>query len=76
MLFTPLKQRKGLEILNYSPLACKSPCRAVINPYWYLRCVVWLSILTRVIVQPNRYQCWVVDMLNVLSEEPAAFPLS
>jgi protein transport protein SEC23 len=33
-LYTPLKEKTdGTPILGYEPVACKPPCRAVLNPY-------------------------------------------
>ncbi len=33
-LYTPLKERPDLPPLQYEPVTCKQPCRAVLNPYW------------------------------------------
>jgi protein transport protein SEC23 len=34
-LYTPLKEKTdGTPLLQYEPVACKAPCRAVLNPYW------------------------------------------
>jgi hypothetical protein len=35
-LYTPLKQREDLPPVMYEPVTCKPPCRAVLNPYWYV----------------------------------------
>ena len=35
-LYTPLKQRDDLPPVMYEPVTCKPPCRAVLNPYWYV----------------------------------------
>ena len=35
-LYTPLKQREDLPPVLYEPVTCKPPCRAVLNPYWYV----------------------------------------
>jgi protein transport protein SEC23 len=35
-LYTPLKKRADLPAVLYEPVTCKAPCRAVLNPYWYL----------------------------------------
>lgn len=32
-LHTPLKERQDLAPIPYEPVVCKSPCRAVLNPY-------------------------------------------
>ena len=34
-LYTPLKLREDLPPVLYEPVACKPPCRAILNPYWY-----------------------------------------
>ena len=51
-LVTPLKQRTQsgdgeggqavgelpqIQAAPYEPLMCKQPCRAVLNPYWYIK---------------------------------------
>jgi len=33
-LYTPLKVREDLPPVLYEPVACKPPCRAILNPYW------------------------------------------
>ena len=36
-LYIPLKPREDLPPVLYEPVTCKStPCRAVLNPYWYV----------------------------------------
>ena len=35
-LYTPLKQREDLAPVFYEPVTCKPPCRAILNPYWYV----------------------------------------
>lgn len=35
-LYTPLKERADLPPVLYEPVTCKPPCRAVLNPYWYV----------------------------------------
>jgi hypothetical protein len=35
-LYTPLKQRDDLPPVLYEPVTCKPPCRAVLNPYWWV----------------------------------------
>ncbi|KAJ3056134.1 GTPase-activating protein S23 [Rhizophlyctis rosea] len=32
-LFTPLKEREGVQAFQYEPVTCKMPCRAILNPY-------------------------------------------
>jgi protein transport protein SEC23 len=36
-LYTPLKVREDLPPVLYEPVACKPPCRAILNPYWYVQ---------------------------------------
>lgn len=33
--YTPLKERPDAPLLQYEPVTCKQPCRAVLNPYAY-----------------------------------------
>lgn len=42
-LYTPLKEKTDTPLLQYEPVSCKAPCRAVLNPFWY----VILYTLTR-----------------------------
>ena len=35
-LYTPLKQRDDLPPVLYEPVTCKPPCRAILNPYWWV----------------------------------------
>ncbi|KAI8817160.1 uncharacterized protein EV422DRAFT_542658 [Fimicolochytrium jonesii] len=32
-LYTPLKEREGIQPFAYEPVTCKMPCRAILNPY-------------------------------------------
>ncbi|MCJ1414309.1 GTPase-activating protein S23 [Xylographa parallela] len=32
-LYTPLKEKPDTPLLQYEPVTCKQPCRAVLNPY-------------------------------------------
>ncbi|KAL4802681.1 hypothetical protein BDV18DRAFT_59561 [Aspergillus unguis] len=32
-IYTPLKERPDAPLLQYEPVTCKAPCRAVLNPY-------------------------------------------
>ncbi|TPX68583.1 hypothetical protein SpCBS45565_g03043 [Spizellomyces sp. 'palustris'] len=32
-LYTPLKEREGVQAFAYEPVTCKMPCRAILNPY-------------------------------------------
>ena len=36
-LYTPLKEKPDTPLLQYEPVACKAPCRAVLNPFAYGR---------------------------------------
>lgn len=33
ILYTPLKEKEQAPV-QYEPVTCKNPCRAVLNPYW------------------------------------------
>ncbi|KAF2262305.1 protein transport protein SEC23 [Lojkania enalia] len=33
VLYTPLKEKTDTPLLQYEPVACKAPCRAVLNPF-------------------------------------------
>lgn len=35
-LYTPLREKSDLAILQYEPVTCRSPCRAVLNPFCQL----------------------------------------
>ena len=39
-LYTPLKEKPDTPLLQFEPIICKPPCRAVLNPYWYAICIV------------------------------------
>ena len=44
-LYTPLKEKtEGTPILQYEPVTCKPPCRAVLNPYCQvdMRARIWI----------------------------------
>lgn len=45
-LYTPLKIREDLPPVLYEPVACKPPCRAVLNPYWSVNPFTLYSPLT------------------------------
>ena len=32
-VYTPLKEKPDSPLLQYEPVTCKQPCRAVLNPY-------------------------------------------
>src|SRR2546423_15633983 len=34
-LYTPLKEKTDTPLLQYEPVSCKMPCRALLNPFWY-----------------------------------------
>lgn len=34
-LYTPLKEKPDTPLLQYEPVACRPPCRAVLNPFAY-----------------------------------------
>lgn len=36
-LYTPLKEKPETPLLQFEPVTCKQPCRAVLNPFW---CVI------------------------------------
>jgi hypothetical protein len=33
-LYTPLKEKPDTPLLQFEPVICKAPCRAVLNPFW------------------------------------------
>lgn len=35
-MYTPLHENERMTIEQYDPVACRAPCRAVLNPYWYV----------------------------------------
>ena len=35
-LYTPLKEKPDTPLLQYEPVTCKAPCRAVLNPFAYV----------------------------------------
>ena len=44
-LYTPLKEKQeGAPLLQYEPVACKAPCRAVLNPFCQvdMRARIWI----------------------------------
>lgn len=43
-LYTPLREKPNLSILQYEPVTCRAPCRAVLNPFCQLdvRSKVWI----------------------------------
>ena len=34
-LYTPLKEKTDTPLLQYQPVVCRAPCKAVLNPFWY-----------------------------------------
>ncbi|KAI8998101.1 hypothetical protein BC832DRAFT_566185 [Gaertneriomyces semiglobifer] len=43
-LYTPLKEREGVQAFAYEPVTCKMPCRAILNPYCQIdvRGKIWI----------------------------------
>jgi hypothetical protein len=35
-MYTPLKEKPESPLLQYEPVTCKAPCKAVLNPYAYV----------------------------------------
>lgn len=35
-IYTPLKEKPDTPLLQYEPVTCKAPCRAVLNPFAYV----------------------------------------
>ncbi|KAF8830538.1 hypothetical protein HHX47_DHR2000920 [Lentinula edodes] len=56
-LYTPLKVREDLPPVLYEPVACKPPCRAILNPYCQIdiRAKLWICpfCLTRNAFPPH-----------------------
>jgi protein transport protein SEC23 len=61
IMYTPLKERSEesgttagrlpkLEPVPYEPVMCKAPCRAVLNPYWYLLYILEAFIPSRSLI--------------------------
>jgi hypothetical protein len=44
-LYTPLKVREDLPPVLYEPVACKPPCRAILNPYWYVFLILFYAVI-------------------------------
>ncbi|PRT53387.1 Protein transport protein SEC23 [Wickerhamiella sorbophila] len=44
VLYTPLREKPDLPVLQYEPVSCRAPCRAVLNPFCQLdvRAQVWI----------------------------------
>ena len=36
-IYTPLKEKPDSPLLQYEPVTCKMPCRAVLNPFAYVK---------------------------------------
>jgi len=45
-VYTPLKEKPDSPLLQYEPVTCKAPCKAVLNPYAYV-CRVYLMMEVR-----------------------------
>uniref|UniRef100_A0A060T3C0 Protein transport protein SEC23 n=1 Tax=Blastobotrys adeninivorans TaxID=409370 RepID=A0A060T3C0_BLAAD len=43
-LYTPLREKTDLAVLQYEPVTCRAPCRAVLNPFCQLdlRARIWI----------------------------------
>ncbi|KAF2256663.1 transport protein-like protein sec23 [Trematosphaeria pertusa] len=43
-LYTPLKEKEDSPLLQYEPVSCKAPCRAVLNPFCQvdMRARLWI----------------------------------
>lgn len=43
-LYTPLREKADLAVLQYEPVTCRAPCRAVLNPFCQLdlRARIWI----------------------------------
>ncbi|THY31857.1 hypothetical protein D6C80_03740 [Aureobasidium pullulans] len=43
-LYTPLKEKTDTPLLQYEPVSCKAPCRAVLNPFCQvdMRARIWI----------------------------------
>jgi hypothetical protein len=53
-LYTPLKEITDVPLLQYEPVSCKAPCRAVLNPFWYVIDFIDLALFARLTVpQPD-----------------------
>ena len=54
-LYSPLKQRDDLPPVLYEPVACKPPCRAILNPYWSVLIDIWDDIVLIFLHKSNWY---------------------
>lgn len=57
-LYTPLKLRDDLPPVLYEPVTCKPPCRAVLNPYWWvaavhIHAIAYSFFVAKLIYGPN-----------------------
>ena len=43
-LYTPLKEKPDTPLLQYEPVVCKQPCKAVLNPFWHASTVCALEL--------------------------------
>lgn len=52
-VYTPLKEKPDSPLLQYEPVTCKAPCKAVLNPYAYVCRVNLMEVqsLTNVLKQ-------------------------
>jgi hypothetical protein len=73
-LYTPLKEKTDTPLLQYAPVACRAPCKAVLNPYWYVQQSPQ-SIQRLTTEQPNRYPRPRLDMSLLSPAQHAAAAL-
>ena len=45
VLYTPLKEKPDTPYLQYEPVTCKQPCRAVLNPFAYVLFLILMPLL-------------------------------
>lgn len=77
-LYTPLKEKPDTPLLQFEPVTCKQPCRAVLNPFWYVARSPITSTPTRTAdgsSQPSRCASPSVDMSLLLVPKCPASPL-
>lgn len=70
-VYTPLKEKTDAPLLQYEPVTCKPPCRAVLNPYAYDMFSVfgweqWLTSHSNVDVRARIWICPFCLMRNPL----------
>lgn len=75
-LYTPLKELADQPLLQYEPVSCKSPCRAVVSII--VSCSALQSAHIRGLAEsflPNRHQGAALDMPVLLAAECASATL-